>query len=316
LEADLLQTFQDWVVAVLVYPGLLFAVSLALVGAWLAVSLRPLWTPRLYRAQATQARPHHFLQPLNDLLKLARRQRLTYPTLLSWPRPGEAVAGVVQGVCAIAPVLALALTPFPGSPLASGPMDTGDLFVVLALLAAQPICRAVLRLRTEGAERRGAQDLNRLAAGFLPVVVAIAALIEASRGESLAMASLAAAPETGWQFVVRLLAGAALFVALPIWLDPKGVAEVRESAGNYAGKHLERAALAAFWAYLALPAPGETPWAVTVVIVGTLAAYVGMRVVAERVSMGRREDEAAAVAWGVSLPLATVALLAALWSGA
>jgi hypothetical protein len=316
LETDLLQTIQNWVVAALVYPGLLFAVGLALVGEWLAVSLRPLWTPRLYRAQATQVRPHHFLLPLHDLLKLAGRQRLTYPSFVSWPRRGEAVAGVVQGVCAIAPILALMLMPFPGNPLTRGSVDAGDLFIVLALLAAQPICRAVLRLRTEGAERRGALDLNRLAAGILPVVVAVGALVEASGGESLAMLSLAAAPETGWQFVVRLLAGAALFVALPMWLDPRSVAEVRESAGNFGGKLLERAALAAFWAYLALPAPGEVPWAVAVAIGGTLAAYVGMRVVAERLSMGRREDEAAGVAWGLSVPVATIALLTALWAGA
>jgi len=316
VQADILQTVQTWVVAALVYPGLLFAVGLALVGEWLAVSLRPLWTPRLYRAQATQVRPHHFLQPLHDLLKLAGRQRLTYPALFPWPRPGEAVAGVVQGACAIAPVLALALVPFPGSPLARRSGEGGDLFIVLALLAAQPLCRAVLRLRTEGAERRGAHDLNRLAVGILPVVVAVAALVEASGGESLAMAGLVAAPETGWHFLVRLLAGAALFVALPMWLDPKGAAEVRESAGNFAGKLLERAALAAFWAYLALPAPGETPWAVAVATGGTLAAYVGMRVVAERLGVGRRGDEAAGVAWGVALPVATIALLTALWAGA
>jgi O-antigen/teichoic acid export membrane protein len=101
-----------------------------------------------------------------------------------------------------------------------------------------------------------------------------------------------------------------------MWQDARGTAGGQESAGTYAGRLLQRVALAALWAYLVLPAPGDLPWALVVAIGGTLAAYLGMQWVAERWAPGRREHDAAGLVWATALPVAVVALLAALWSGA
>jgi hypothetical protein len=124
---------------------------------------------------------------------------------------------------------------------------------------------------------------------------------------------LNAAPETGIQFLVRLLAGAALLIAMPWWAPADTPIE---SAFAHAGAFLQRAALAAFWAAAVLPAPGDITWAVIVYVGGALAAYVGMHVLAEKWAPALHGEEAARRVWFTSAPAALVAVLAALvWGG-
>jgi hypothetical protein len=314
LQPDVVETIQAWLLAVLLYPGLLFGILLALAGEWLYGALRPLFAPRLYRSQA---RPTHLLQPTRDFFKLAGR-RSPAPLLPSGSPPASVplFEGIASFACALAPVLALALLPLPGSPLASDNFQAGDLLVVIALLAVQPVLRALIRLRSGGLEQlRGAQDLGRLFTGLVPALLAVAALVEVSGSQSLRLTYLTSAPETPQQTVVRLLAGAALLVALPWWLDGRrSPAGAHDNAGAHAGRLLQTVALAAFWALLALPLPGQLAWAGLVIIGGSLLAYAALRIIGERWALARREKDAANLVWASALPVAALAFVVAFWS--
>ena len=84
--------------------------------------------------------------------------------------------------------------------------------------------------------------------GLFPVLVALAALIEVQGNTSIQLAMLSAAPETGVQFLVRLLAGVALLIALPLW-SPRETPV--ENAAAYAGTFLKgpRWPLSGRWPY-------------------------------------------------------------------
>jgi hypothetical protein len=314
LQPDVVETIQAWLLAVLLYPGLLFGVLVALAGEWLYGTLRSLFAPRMYRSQA---RPAHLLQPARDFLKLAGRRR-SAPLLPSGSPPASAplFEGIASVACALALVLALALLPLPGSPLAGDGFQASDLFVVLALLAVQPVLRALIRLRSGGLEQlRGAQDIGRLLTGLVPALLAVAALVEVSGSQSLRLTYLTAAPETPQQTVVRLLAGAALLVALPWWLDGRhSPLSAHDSAGAHAGRLLQTVALAAFWVVLALPLPGQLAWAGVVVIGGSLLAYAALRIISERWALARREKDAANLVWASALPVAALAFVVAFWA--
>jgi hypothetical protein len=316
VQADVWQTIQAWLLTLLLYPGALFAVLVVLVGEWLASTLRPLFSPRLFRGQA---RLYSLLQPLYTFLKLLGRQGAVRwqrpddsPTASS--HPGETLLAVVG---AIAPLLALALLPIRGSRIGRELGEVGDLLTLLLLLAVQPVTRAVLRLREGGLEAlMGARDLGRLLAGLLPTLLVVAALVQVSGTGTTALSGLTAAPLTPQQTLVRLLAGVALLVALP-WLTSwrRGESGEEGSAGMYAGRFLQTVALAAFWAAVVLPAPGEMPWAVALFVAGTLFAYVTIKTVAERWAPARREGEAANLLWAATLPMSAIALVLAFWVG-
>lgn len=310
-------TLQAWALALLLYPGLLFAGAVALIGEWITSVVWSL----LRRAPRSQSRPRPFAYPAHNTIKLAGRRGPT-----AWPGVGgssEAILSSLRALevalalmCVIAPVLALALIPFPGSPLTSIGLRV-DLLTLLLLLAVQPIARAVLRLQSgELRSLRGAQDIGKLLTGLVPILIAVAALVEVSGNRSLQLASLTAAPETAAQTLVRLVAGAVLLLALPWWLDWNGNSTMaRESAGIYAGRLMQTAALAGFWSIVVLPAPGQLVWGIVIYFIGTLFAYAAMRSY-ERFSPARREKDAASVAWATALPAASVALVVAiLWPG-
>jgi hypothetical protein len=315
LQSQLIDTLQAWALTVLIYPGLLFGVALALMGEWAYNALRPSLAPHILRPQA---RAYHLAQPLYDFLKMAGRQPSAGAALQPVARSDRWIRSTLTLTSALGPVLALVLLPFPGSPITGAVGPVGDLFLVLALLALYPLCKAILRLNRDTTALRGARDLGRLVTGLFPTLVAVAALLEVSVSRSLQISSLTAAPETPVQTLVRVLSGSALLVALPWWLDWRGSdAEARESAGTYAGKFLQRAALAAFWASIVLPAPGDLPWAIAAGVGGALAAYVAIQAISDRWATGAHERDAARLVWVTSLPIAAVAMLAALvWSGA
>lgn len=317
MQAEVWGTIQAWLITLLLYPGALFATLMLLVGEWLAEALRPLFSPRLYRGQA---RPYSFVQPMYTFLKLLGRQSavrwqgpLRSGDELSTPsHPGETLLAVVG---AIAPLLTLALLPVAGSSIGRQLGSVGDLMLVLALLAVQPIANAVLRLREGGLETlSGARDLGRLLAGLLPTLLIVAALIEVSGTHTTRLADLTAAPLTPQQTLVRLLAGVALLLTLQ-WWSSREIEQGQEerSAAAYAAHFLQRVALAAFWAVIVLPRPGEMPWAIALFIAGTLFAYAALKTISRLWASTRREGEATGLLWATSLPIAAVALVLALW---
>lgn len=318
MQADVWQTIQAWAITLVLYPGALFAALVILLGEWLSGTVRPLFSPRSYR---TQARLYSFLQPMYTFLKLSGRQGAVRwqgpreytgdePTAPS--HPGETLLAVLG---AIAPLLALGLLPVAGNRIGRELQGVGDIVTLLLLLAVQPISNAVLRLREGGLVTfDGARDLGRLLVGLLPILLLVAALIEVSASHSLVITDLTAAPLTAQQTFVRLLAGIALLIALPWWMrrDDEHAGEER-SAAAYAGNLLQRVALAAFWAVLVLPRPGEMPWAVALFIAGTLFAYTALKTIAHRWAPTRRQGEATGLVWLTTVPPAALALLLALW---
>jgi hypothetical protein len=305
VDAEVLKTLQAWVLTALVYPGLLFGVALALTGEWLLNGVRPMITPRIYRIRVSA---YHLAQPVYDFLKLTGR--LEGSKLGALPETNLRTFELSNFPTYLAPALALALLPFPGSPIIGAIGPVGDLVLVLALLVVYPLCKAALGLKAgDQAGIRAGRDIGRVVIGLVPVLASVAALLDVSRSGSSQLAGLTAAPESAAQALVRLLAGAALLVALPWWLDWRGSpSDVSMSAGTFAGKFLQRAALAAFWASIILPAPGDLAWAIVVAVGGSLVAYIAIRLISERWAVGMREQDAARLAWVTTLPVALLAL--------
>lgn len=313
----MIENIQAWTLALLVYPGVLFGVLLALLSVW----LYPLVRQITVRGPRAQSRQRSLIYPLSTFLKLARRRNDAAPASLMPPStessmPDRSTVESMLGLaCAVAPLLALMMLPLPASPLlAVG--QSGDLFLVVALLAIQPLASALLGLRVGGrASLRGAQDLGRLLTGLLPALIAIAALVEVSGAGSLRMTALSAAPETGAQTLVRVLSGAVLLLALPWWLHSDDESSNRGGAGSYAGRVLQAVALGAFWSLLVLPAPGDLAGAFALYTVGTLVASIVMRLISERLLPVRRERDRANLVWSTALPVAAIALLVSFWWG-
>ncbi len=299
-------TWGAWTLALLLYPGLLFLVALALAGEWLAAGVRPLFVPRINRMPVAR---HVFLQPVYDALKLAGR--------LPSDSRSRNTSGGLGLVSIAAPLLATLLMPVPGSLLVGRGAGAFDLFSVLVLLAIQPVVGATVRLRGGGLPAlRGGQDLGRLITGLLPALLSVAALAEVASSRSLQLASLTAAPESAPQAIVRLLAGAVLLLALPWWVGSEVTVYGVGGEQPGAGRMFQRAALAALWAVLALPLPGDLPWAVAVIVPGAIVAYMAMRLIPSHWAQGRSEAGLAGLLWSATVPAALVALVVALWSGA
>lgn len=309
MQTDLWEAVQAWAISLLIYPGLIFGLLLVLAGNWFADALSGASRSMgMGRKQGGRS----FARPLYTALKLAGRQRaVTSPIFGSVSASLGAESLGPVGV--LAPLLALSLLPLPGSPLASR-RDAGDLLWVLALLALQPLVRALIRILRGGMEGlRGAQEVGRFFTGLVPTLAVVAALSEVSGVRSMHIADLMSAPESATQTGVRVLAGAVLLFALPWWLE-SGRSMLRPAeAAAYTGHLLQGAALAAFWAVLVLPAPGEFAWAILLYVVGSLFAHIAMRLIALRWAPSRREKDAANVAWLTTLPAAALALGMAFW---
>lgn len=312
MQSEIFGDIQAWLIAVLVYPGLLFGVVVGLGVEWLMSLVRPRLSATAFRVPT---RPPHPMQPLASFMKLAGRRDPSGLVPLGEEKRAphsEAIAYFTLAAAA-APLLALALTPLGGNP-AVGTGWAGDLIFVILLLVAQPLARALSRLFGDAVSAlEGARGVGRLVTGLIPALVAVAALVEASGSGSISLVRLGAAPETGGQFLVRLLAGAALLASLVWWVDhaPGG-----ETAGSLAGRHLQTAALGAFWTAMVVPAPGNLGWGIVVAVLGTLFAAAVIRLLPLIWAPLRAEREAAALVWRTALPVAVVALFISIWSGA
>jgi hypothetical protein len=317
LQPDFVQTTVAWLLTVLFYPGLIFALLLVLLGEWAVAIAQPALSSRPYRSQA---RLYSLLEPLYTFLKLLGRREA-----VRWQRPGDPpVAPAHPGestlaiISSIAPVLVMCLLPLRGTPIGNVLGPGGDLVAVLLLLAVQPLAWAALQVREGGPVAiRGAQDVGRLLIGLLPALLVVAALVEVSGSGTLSVPGLLLAPESPQQTFVRVLAGVGLLLSLPWWTTwGRGTNAEQWSAGAYVGRYLQTGALAVLWTVLVLPAPGEVAWAVAVSLLGTLFAYVAIRLVAERWMPARREADAAGLAWAAALPIAGLAFAIAFWPGA
>ena len=306
MPPEVFTTLQQWALALLLYPGLLFGLLFALSGEWLAAVVRSRLAGRRSRLPVPR---YSFVQPAYDLLKLAGRERPAAPA----PNFTNALGLLAM----LGPLLALVLMPLPGSPLANLTNTTSpDILTLLALISVQPLVAAALRLRQGGlATLNGTRELGRLLTALLPVLLVIAALVEVLGNRSLRLAELGAAPETAAQTLVRLLAGGVLLISLPWWrgLEAGGGGE---SAGFHAGRLLQQVALSVLWALLVLPAPGAFPWAIAVLLGGAMLAYVAMRLVPGRLWQGRSARGAAGMLWSAAVPLSLLALAISLWWGA
>jgi hypothetical protein len=309
MQTDILTNITSWAIALLVYPGFLFALALALASEWLAGIFRPLFTPRLYRSRA---RMSGFLNPLLTLLKLLGRKDAVHwqsPSPNSQSHHAESALAVIG---AIAPLLALALMPITGNPVTQVLGIHPDLFLILALLAAYPLTSAAAQARSGGLSvLTGAQTLGALLTGLLPALLVIAALIQVAQAPTLNLDSLLAAPETPQQTFVRILCAVALLISLPWWLGRRPAHRQTQtlSAGTLAGKLFQTSALAVLWSVLVLPLAGNPTWAALTFIAGALFAAVSMRLIGERWWPNRRTADAANLVWATSLPLALIAVV-------
>ncbi len=318
MQSDLTTNLTAWAFALFVYPGFLFALALALVGVWLAGVLHPLFTPRLYRGRA---RVGGLLDPLLTLLKLLARKdavRWQAPTSSTSgdtslsPHPAESMLTLVG---AIAPLLALTLMPVTGNPVIQVLGVHGDLFLVLALLAAYPLASAAAQARGASLSAfDGAQAAGALITGLIPTLILVAALVQVASAPSLNLDGLLAAPQTPEQTFVRLLAGMGLLVALPWWLGrrPSHHTNSGMGVGMLAGGLFQSAALSVLWSILVLPTTDDISWSLVILVAGALFALVAMRLIGDRWWPTRRTADAANLVWAATLPVAALALVLSL----
>jgi hypothetical protein len=315
VQPDFLQTTLSWASALLLYPGLLFDIALALLGEWVFGIILPLVTSRTYRSRSHRYAP---LQPLYTFLKLSgRRGPARWSPDDTTQRGTTSTTSLLALASAITPVLALALLPLPGSPLNREGGPHVDLLTILLLLAAGPLFKSASRLLAgDLTSLNGARGIGELITGLLPSILAVAALVEVSDSRTLAVVSLTAAPETAGQTIVRLLAGVVLLASFPWWLDWRSTINTADNAPIHAARLLQTSAMSAFWSLLILPASGERSWAIALTVLGALFAYLVMRIVPHLWVPIRREKDAASLLWATALPVAALALVVALWTGA
>ena len=239
MQLDFLTNLAAWGFALLVYPGLLFALLLALVGHWLAGLIAPLFMPKLYRQRT---RIGTFFGPFLLISKLlgrknAARWQADSPAGAQTAEPSSLAAEnllVIAGV--IASLIALALMPLVGNPVTEQLGVSSNLFVILALLAVYPLVSVAVQARSGGLSGMSAlQTVGSLLTGLLPTLLIVVALIQVAGSHTLSIASLLAAPLTPQQTFVRVLAGVALLVALPWWLGGASLRATGRPGARLAG---------------------------------------------------------------------------------
>lgn len=324
MQLDFLTNLAAWGFALLVYPGLLFAVLLALAGQWLAGLIAPLFMPKLYRQRTRVGSFFGSILLISKLLgrKTAARWQSDLPASASTADPSSHLAEnmlVLAG--AIASLLALALMPMSGNSVTQQLGVSSNLFVILALLAVYPLVSVAVQARAGGLSGMSAiQSVGALLTGLLPTLLIVVALMQVAGSHTLSITNLLAAPTTPQQTFVRVLAGVALLLALPWWL---GTPSLRRTggvgtgsgetgsvgAGLLVGRLVQTTALCVFWSLLVLPMPGDAVWSYVLPVAGTLFACVVSRLLSDLWVPARRPSEAANLAWATTLPVAILAFL-------
>jgi hypothetical protein len=314
MQLDFLTNLAAWGFALLVYPGLLFAAFLALVGHWLAGLFAPLFMPKLYRQRTRIGTLFGPILLISKMLgrKNAARWQADSPAGAPTAEPSSVVAEnllVLAGV--IASLIALTLMPLAGNPVTEQLSVSSNLFVILALLAVYPLVSVAVQARSGGLSGMSAiQTVGSLLTGLLPTLLIVAALIQVASSHTLSMTSLLAAPVMPQQTFVRVLAGVALLVALPWWLGGASLRDTgHQGAGLQAGRLVQTAALSVFWSLVVLPLPGDPAWSYILPALGALFACLAMRLLSDLWVPSRRPSDAANLAWATTLPLAILAFI-------
>ncbi len=308
-----------FVIAVLVYPGLLAAALAAVALGWARQSVRG----AVSRDGAGS--------PLTALRELRADfgREATAAGVLPWALTLASLAAI------LAPLLALVLLPVPGNPLAQALGMTGDLAVEAGLLVGLPLARLFVGWATPSPYTRLAADRGaRLLAGAV-LPLALAVTVTAEQLGTLGLAGVPAAPTGNIAVVARIFAALALALVLPALVRAvalrAGVGDVDLPGGELAevsgrdlalfriGEALQLVAAAAFFtAAFLLPifarvnATGRAiVWVAGIVVtcaaLGAWEGYAGNR---------PEGEERAPLSWWLGFPLllALVALVAAAWA--
>ena len=212
-----MNTWGSYLIALLIWPGLLSGALLGWLYMWFIRKLSA-------RFQGRQGPP--FYQPFFDFIKLLGKETLI---------PGKISKVLYFGlpvVSLISVIFALALVPVPGNPMRTFP---GDLVLFIYLLEMPAFCEILAGFSTRspygqlGASREAMMTL----AYNLPFLAAVVAL--AIHAGSYSMADLAKTP-LSW---VSLAAALAFFLSLPAKLksNPFSIANAEQEI--VAGAHTE-----------------------------------------------------------------------------
>jgi formate hydrogenlyase subunit 4 len=253
-----------FIVALLLYPGIVAGVA----AAWILT-----WTRDVTRATlASGSRPH----PLAALFEI----RAAFGRdILSPSRVHSAVLGVVPAAAAAVAVAALVLLPVPGNPLVGTLGLSGDLAAEGALLLAVPFARLLIGWATPSPYTRLAADrgARMLAGAVVPMTLAVAAIAQQAGALRITVLdTLPGRPLTAVALAARVLAACAFACCLPVIAratalreadrDPELAAgELTESSGRDLGifrlaEGLQLAAACAFFAAaFVLPVLANSP---------------------------------------------------------
>ncbi len=190
----------SFLLAVLIYPGLLVALLAAVALAWVRESARG----ALSGTSLTN--------PLRGFAEL-RTEFGRDSAVPEGIQPGLITAGTLAAV--IFPVLALVLLPVPGNRLVSSLGFTGDLALEGALLLALPVTRLLLGWVMPSPYTRLAADrgVRMLAGAALPMALAIAANLQ--QFSTLSLTRSLSGTNTALGLVAFVLAAAAFAWVIP-----------------------------------------------------------------------------------------------------
>jgi formate hydrogenlyase subunit 4 len=310
-----------FVLAVLVYPGVL----VAFVAAW-ALN----WARASARGAIAGSAPAGPMRDVAEIRSTFGRDTITPEGV----HPAVLVLG--SSLAIVCPLLALLLLPAPGNPLVGAVGLTGDLAAEGALLLGVPVARLLVAWAIPSPYTRLAADRGaRLLAGaVVPMVLALTASAEQLTTLTLNIAPAKTALPT-ISLVTRILAALAFAVTLPALAR---MAALRESEGGLElaggelgevsgrdlacfriGEALQLVAVAAVFAAVFLvpifvTVPAGTGRAL-IWIVGMIvtAAGIGMW---EGFTSQRSAPSRAPLSWWLEVPLllSLVALVAAAWA--
>jgi formate hydrogenlyase subunit 4 len=310
-------------IAVLIYPGLLVALIVALILSWGRASARagvmgaPLPSP---------------LRDFTEVYGALNRDGIVPETAYGL------VLNLASTLALVMPLVALVLLPVPGNPLVANIGMRGDLVAEGGLLLGLPLLRLFIGWAIPSPLTRLAADRGaRLLAGALaPIVLALVAVGEQFATVQLNFDAASKAPLGNFDLITRLLAGLAFVFALPVLARVTALRDQAASPeapagelGEMSGRDLARfrvaealqlVAVAAFFAtafvlplFPGVAGAGRTILWIAALVVTTLllGAWDGFAT-----RLPPSADERPPLSWWTGFPtlLGLLALVAAAWA--